>query len=213
MARRTPLPPPPPPAELRSWPDRETLLADRARAMAELTKRQLGRRRLTFFLLFLVLAHLGWGLVGGALIGIFDDELSDPLTMISVTVMAALGTAVLIPTVWGVAHGLRSDVLCRERLAQWAGLDRDAARDRAVREPWLGILWAVLSFALCAFGLWVSFAVPNMVVGPTRGGYGTVAYFMGAALVLWVHGLIGLTKAYAHYRLAVRLGGLGVSGK
>ncbi|WP_406862581.1 hypothetical protein ABZO31_20010 [Streptomyces sp. HUAS MG47] len=206
MARRTPLPPPPPPAELRTWPARDAMLADRAFAMGELTKRQLGGRRLVFFLLFLAACQLGWGLVGAALIGIFDDGLFDPVTMIFVTVMAALGVGALIPSLWGVVHGVRSDTTCRARLAQWAGLDRDAARDRAIRRPGLGILWAVLSFALCALGLWTSFAVPNMFVGPTRGGYGTVAYFMGAALLLWVHGLIGLTKAYAHYRLAVRLG-------
>ncbi|MFG2330497.1 hypothetical protein ACGFMM_12790 [Streptomyces sp. NPDC048604] len=206
MARRTPLPPPPPPAGLRTWPGRDALLADRAHAMAELTKRQLGVRRLVFFLLFLAACQLGWGLVGAALIGIFDEEMVDPLTMIFVGVFAVLGVCALIPSLFGVVHGLRADITCRERLAQWAGLDRDATHDRAIRAPGFGIGWAVLSFALCALGLWVAFAVPNMFVGPTRGGYGTVAYFMGTALLLWAHGLIGLTKAYAHYRLAIRLG-------
>ncbi|MEU8524164.1 MULTISPECIES: hypothetical protein [Streptomyces] len=206
MARRTPLPPPPPPAEIRAWPDRSALLADRAYAMGELTKRQLGAGRLTFFLLVMALVQLGWGFVGAALIGIFDDGLFDPLTAIFAAFMAAIGGAVMVPSVWLVVRGVRNDIACRERLAQWTGLDHDPAHDAKVREPVRSVVWGLLSFALCALGLWVSFAVPNMFVGPTRGGYGTVAYFLGAALILWVHGLIGLTKAYHHYRLAIRLG-------
>ena len=207
MARRTPLPPPPPPAELRSWPDQEALLADRAYAMGQLTERQLGGRRLLFFLLLMLAVQLGWGFVGGGLIETFDQTaIFDPLAMVFTVVSAAVGVAVLIPSVWGVVRGVGSDRTCRERLAQWAALNRDPVRDARVREPVLSVVWALLSFALCALGLWVAFAVPNMFVGPTRGGYGTVAYFMGVALVLWVHGLFGLTKAYAHYRLAVRLG-------
>lgn len=205
MARRTPLPPSPPPAEIRSWPDREALLADRAHAMRELTSRQLGGRRLTFFLLMQVFVLIGWGFMGTALIQIFDEPVFDPIAMIIAVFTAACGVAVLIPSVWAVVRGVGSDRTCRERLVEWAALDRDPARDARLREPVLSVVWLLLSFALCALGLWVSFAVPNMFIGPTRGGYGTVAYFMGTALVLWVHGLIGLTKAYAHYRLAVRL--------
>ncbi|MEU9862639.1 hypothetical protein AB0D99_17380 [Streptomyces sp. NPDC047971] len=203
MPGRTPLPPPPPPAEIRSWPDREARLADRARAMAELTRRLIGGGRLMVFLVWLATLQLGWGMCGSALIVL--EESPDPISVLFASVFAALGLGALVPAVFFLARGVRRDRLARERLVLWAALDSDRATDARLREPVLSVVWLLLSIALGAVGLWVSFAAPAEMVGPGRGGYGTAAYLMGAALGLWIGGLIGTTKAIGHYRLAVRL--------
>ncbi|MFC8894708.1 hypothetical protein [Streptomyces cinereoruber] len=202
MSPRVPLPPPPPPAELRSWPDRDARTADRARALGELGRRLLGPGRLVAFLLVFGLLQLGWGLIGVLLV-----SLADPLDVFEVlfaVFSAALGTGAFVPGVWLTVRGLRRDRVVRERLVQWALLDRHGPTDARLRAPALSACWLVLSFVMCAAGLWVGFAVP---AGTTRdnGGYGLVAYGMGVALILWITGLTGLVKAVGHYRFAVRL--------
>ncbi|MFB7030017.1 MULTISPECIES: hypothetical protein [unclassified Streptomyces] len=202
MSMRAPLPPPPPPAEIRSWPDRDARIADRARALGELGRRLLGPGRLAMFLVAFGLLQLGWGLIGVLLV-----SLGDPLDVISVFIVlfaAGLGIGVLAPGVWLTVRGLRRDRILRERLVQWAALDRHGPTDARLRAPALSACWLVLSFVMCAAGLWAGFAVP---AGTTRdnGGYGLVAYGMGVALILWTTGLTGLLKAVGHYRFAVRL--------
>ncbi|MFF5633922.1 hypothetical protein [Streptomyces sp. NPDC012825] len=204
MSPRAPLPPPPPPppAELRSRPDRDALLADRARALGELGRRLLGPGRLAMFLVAFALLQLGRGLIG-VLLG----SLGDPLDVISVFIVlcaAALGIGVLAPGVWLTVRGLRRDRVARERLVRWAALDRHGPTDARLRAPALSACRLVLSFVMCAAGLWTGFAVP---AGATRdnGGHGLVAYGMGAALILWITDLTGLVKAVGHYRFAVRL--------
>ncbi|MFI8519052.1 hypothetical protein ACIGEZ_14665 [Streptomyces sp. NPDC085481] len=203
MSPRSPLPPPPPPTELRSWPDREALLADRALALDALGRRLLGVGRLALFLATFLLLQLGWGLVGVALTSI-GGPLLDPLTLLVDLVAAVLGVGVLVPAVWLTVRGVRRDRTVRERLAGWAALDRHAPTDSRLRAPVLSACWLLLSFAMCAVGLWIGFAAP---VNATRdnGGYGFVAYGMGVALILWVTGLTGLAKAAGHYRMALRL--------
>ncbi|WP_432085695.1 hypothetical protein [Streptomyces sp. bgisy095] len=202
MSMRTPLPPSPPPVEIRSWPDRDARIADRARALGELGRRLLGPGRLAMFLVAFGLLQLGWGLIGVLLV-----SLGDPLDVITVFIVlfaAGLGIGVLAPGVWLTVRGLRRDRILRERLVQWAVLDRHGPTDARLRAPALSACWLVLSFVMCAAGLWVGFAVP---AGTTRdnGGYGLVAYGMGVALILWITGLTGLLKAVGHYRFAVRL--------
>ncbi|MET7758571.1 hypothetical protein ABZT27_28270 [Streptomyces sp. NPDC005389] len=208
MSPRNPLPPPPPPAEIRSWPDRDARLADRARALDELGRRLLGGARLTMFLLWFFLLQLGWGLVGVLLIAIGQPVL-DPLMVMTGLVTSVLGIGVLVPAVWLTVRSLRLDRTVRARLAQWAALDRHGPTDARLRAPVLSACWLLLSFAMCGLGLWLGFAVP---AGVSRyDGYGLVAYGMGVAMILWVTGLTGLVKAVGHYRFAVRLTGRGPS--
>ncbi|MFC9386050.1 hypothetical protein [Streptomyces venezuelae] len=204
MSPRTPLPPPPPPAELQSWPDREARLADRALALDELGRRLLGGGRLAAFLLWFVLLQLGWGMIG-VLVTSVGQPVLDPLLLMTGLVTALLGVGVLVPAVWLTVRSHRRDRTVRERLAQWAALDRHGPTDARLRAPVLSVCWLLLSFAMCGFGLWMGFAVP---LGVSRDdGYGLVVYGMGVALILWITGLTGLSKAVGHYRLAVRLAG------
>ncbi|WP_234285759.1 hypothetical protein, partial [Streptomyces venezuelae] len=204
MSPRTPLPPPPPPAELQSWPDREARLADRALALDELGRRLLGGGRLAAFLLWFVLLQLGWGMIG-VLVTSVGQPVLDPLLLMTGLVTALLGVGVLVPAVWLTVRSHRRDRTVRERLAQWAALDRHGPTDARLRAPVLSVCWLLLSFAMCGFGLWMGFAVP---LGVSRDdGYGLVVYGMGVALILWITGLTGLSKAVGHYRLAVRLTG------
>ncbi|MGW8365468.1 hypothetical protein ACWGK1_33590 [Streptomyces wedmorensis] len=205
MSPRTPLPPPPPPAELQSWPDREARIADRALALDVLGRRLLGPGRLVMFLVWFALLELGWGMVGVLLTSI-GGPAPDPLAVVTGVFAAVLGIGVLVPAVWLTVRAARHDRTVRERLTQWAALDRHGPTDARLRAPALSACWLLLSFAMCGVGLWLGFAVP----AGTRwedGGYGLVAYGMGAALILWVNGLTGLTKAVGHYRFAVRLTG------
>ncbi|MFJ8658063.1 hypothetical protein [Streptomyces sp. NPDC093795] len=206
MSPRSPLPPPPPPVELRSWPDRDARLADRALALDELGRRLLGGGRLVLFLVWFFLLELGWSLIGVLLISL-GGSAPDPIMMLMGLVTAVLGIGVLVPAVWLTVRSLRRDRVVRERLVLWAALDRHGPTDARVRAPALSVCWLLLSFAMCGLGLWMGFAVP---AGVSRDdGYGLVVYGMGVALILWITGLTGLTKAVGHYRLAVRLTGGG----
>ncbi|WP_030318592.1 hypothetical protein [Streptomyces flavochromogenes] len=208
MSPRNPLPPPPPPAEIRSWPDRDARLADRARALDELGRRLLGGVRLAMFLTWFLLLQLGWGLIG-VLLTSMGQSVPDPLMLMTGLVTSVLGIGVLVPAVWLTIRSLRHDRTVRERLAQWAVLDRHGPTDARLRAPVLSACWLLLSFAMCGLGLWMGFAVPAGV--SRHDGYGLVAYGMGVAMILWVTGLTGLVKAVGHYRFAVRLTGRGSS--
>ncbi|MFD9035105.1 hypothetical protein ACFVZW_28815 [Streptomyces sp. NPDC059567] len=203
MSGRFPLPPPPPSVEIRSWPDREARLADRARAMGELNHRLIGGARLGVLLAWAATLQVGWGLCGAGIIGF--DEAIDPLSVMFAVPLVVLGLGALVPAVYFLARDVRRDRVARERLLHWAALDQDPVGDARLREPVLSAVWLVLSFLMCAAGLWLSFAAPAELVGPGLGGYGTVVYLMGAALGSWICGLIGVTRAVGHYRLAVRL--------
>ncbi|MFE5295946.1 hypothetical protein [Streptomyces sp. NPDC056632] len=200
------LPPPPPPAELQSWPDREARLADRALALDELGRRLLGAGRLTLFLVWLVLLEFGWGLIGIGMSAFGGGGLADLPTLLVGLFCAIAGIGALVPAVWLTVRSVLRDRLVRERLVQWAVLDAEPAADARLRAPVLSACWLLLSFALCATGLWISFAVAAHTTRD-NGGYPLVVYGMGAGLGLWITGLTGLAKAVAHYRLAIRLTG------
>ncbi|GHF88853.1 hypothetical protein ACFFSH_10435 [Streptomyces filamentosus] len=211
MSPRAPLPPPPPPAEIRSWPDREALLADRARALDALGRRLLGGGRFALFAGTVLLLQLGWGMVGVTLVGLGTGAILDPITFFVGLVVSVLGAGVMVPGLWLAVRGVRQDRLARERLAAWAALDRDRAADARLRRPVPSALWMVVSAVLCGLGLWLGFAVP--AGADPADGRGPVAYGMGVALIFWINGLIGLSKAVGHYRRAIRTAPAGRAGR
>ncbi|MEU5215592.1 hypothetical protein AB0G79_05245 [Streptomyces sp. NPDC020807] len=203
MSPRNPLPPPPPPAELQAWPDREARVADRALALDALGWRLLGAGRMAMFLVWCALLQLGWAFVGFLLI-VIGGPGPDGITLMIGVFSAVLGVGLLVPVVWLTARSHYRDRVARGLLAQWAALDRHGPTDERLRAPVRSACWFVVSFALCGTGLWLGFAVPAKARWED-GGYGLVAYGMGAALIFWTTGLTGLAKAFGHYRFAVRL--------
>ncbi|MFF1835257.1 hypothetical protein ACFVXE_13765 [Streptomyces sp. NPDC058231] len=201
MAHRA-LPPPPPPVELRSWPDRGALLADRAFVLGELVKMHVAPGRLGLLWLWGALCALGWSLVGTALITF--EESYDIFGAAVGVVLAALGVCCAVPPVAFVVVGLRRDRRIRRLLDAWGTLDRDPAGDARLRAPGIGLVWMLSSIALCAAGLYLCVAVP---AGAEAGEdtYGTIALGMGLGLIAWLLGLIGVTKAFAHRRWALRV--------
>lgn len=199
MPSRT-LPPPPPPVHLRTWPDRQTLLTDRGMALDDLRRRHLGVHRL----LLLWLCGFG-GVVGCALLTLplqfIDDK--DPSFFLLGPVLMVLGVAALAPSVIGVVLGIRHDRRLRELTDAWLALDSHPATDARLRSPGLSLFWLLSSLAVCALGLWASFAAAAYAE-PGRDTYADVALGMGAGLVLWLTGLIGAAKAARHYRWALR---------
>ncbi|MEU8541729.1 hypothetical protein AB0C52_17385 [Streptomyces sp. NPDC048717] len=171
--------------------------------MDELRRALLGGGRLALFLVWFLLLQLGWGLIAVGLSPLIEPAGSDVITSMIGVFCAALGIGLFVPVVWLTVRSLLRDRTVRERLEAWAALDRDAPADARLRAPGLSVCWLLLSFALCATGLWVAYAVP---LNTTRdsGGYPLVVYGMGAALILWVTGLTGLAKAFGYYRMAIR---------
>ncbi|MEE4488742.1 hypothetical protein [Streptomyces sp. BE230] len=201
MSPRSALPPPPPPVEIRSWPDRGALLADRAFILGALVKMHLGPGRLGLLWLWGALGALGWALIGTAFITF--EESYDVISAFIGAIMLAMGACCLVPAVILVVIGLRRDREIRRLLAQWGALDRDPAGDSAFRLPGVSLAWLLGSFALCAFGLYACFAVP---AGAVRGSdtYGLIALIMGLGFIGWLIGLIGIIKAFRHRRWILR---------
>ncbi|MFF8830567.1 hypothetical protein [Streptomyces sp. NPDC015131] len=202
MPSRDALPPPPPPVHLRTWPHREALLADRARALVELSRSVIGGRRLAYWLLTLAGLVVGVRMVTGS-VGWFQQP-QDPLTVVAAALLVCLGLAVLAPLVVAVVLGVRHDRTARDRARAWAALDPAPVRDPGLRAPGLSLAWLLLAFAQCAGGLWLSFAVPASA-RPGETTYAEVALAMGDGLVLWISGLIGAFTAVGHRRLVLAL--------
>ncbi|MCX4770430.1 MULTISPECIES: hypothetical protein [unclassified Streptomyces] len=202
MSRRSALPPPPPPVEIRAWPDRGALLADRALILGELVKMHLGPGRLGLLWLWGALGALGWSLVGAALVTL--EESYDVFSAFFGVVFLVLGVGCLVPAVILVVVGLRRDRVIRRLLAQWGELDRDPVGDRALRLPGTSLVWLLGSFLLCALGLYACVAVP---AGAVRGEdtYGLMALVMGLGFIGWLIGLTGVTKALLHRRWVLRV--------
>ncbi|WP_433546131.1 hypothetical protein ACQPZG_14010 [Streptomyces sp. CA-294286] len=198
---RLPLPPPPPPPYLRSWPGREAMLADRARAMEELGRRWLGAPAAVGFWLYAALLAVGWCCVGVALQtfegGVFPDVLIGGVFLL-------LGVGALVPAVVLLGLGVRRDRTVRERLRAWGELGPDPAVDARLRAPGRSLGWLLPSFVLAAAGLWTSLGYAA-TARPGAATYADAAYFIGMGFVMWVVGLLGTVKAVGHYRWAVRL--------
>ncbi|MGW2177344.1 hypothetical protein ACWCXX_04465 [Streptomyces sp. NPDC001732] len=202
MSPRVQLPPPPPPVEIRSWPDREALLADRAGVLGALVKAHVSPGRLGLLWLWGALCALGWLLVGSALVTF--EEAYDVISAGVGVILLVMGVCCMVPAVVLIVVGLRRDQRIRRLLYAWGGLDRDPARDAALRMPGAALAWLLTSFALCATGLYACFAVPaNTPAGELH--YGEVVLVMGAGMTGWIVGLIGLGKAFAHRRWVLRV--------
>ncbi|MEV8409551.1 hypothetical protein AB0R12_28285 [Streptomyces niveus] len=204
MSRRpSPLPPPPPPVHIRAWPDEGAMLAERATILDWLVRRGMGPTRLTQFLLLVVGVEFGWLMAGEALVVLVEVGV-DVITAGLGVVLVALGLGVM--TAAGIVLGLllRQDVAMYRLTRQWAALASDPAGDARLRLPGLSLCWLLISFVAGALGLWLSLETP---ASARRGEdtYMEVAYVMGAGVLLWIAGLIGVTKAVTHYRWAVRL--------
>ncbi|MCX5341467.1 hypothetical protein [Streptomyces atratus] len=201
MSRRAQLPPPPPPVEIRTWPDREALLADRAVVLGELVKMHVSPGRLVALWLWGALCAVGWSLVGSAIVT-FEQSYDIFSTVLGV-ILVGMGACCMVPAIILVVIGLRRDRHIRRLLAAWGELDRDPARDARLRMPGVSLVWLLMSFALCALGLYACIAVPATAEAG-RGAYGLVALAMGLGMTGWIVGLIGITKAFAHRRWVLR---------
>lgn len=202
MSGRIPLPPPPPPVELRSWPDREALLADRAKAMTELHRRSIDPKRLVLLWLTAAGFALGWVFFATLLRVVAEDP--DVFSVLFGAISGLLGVGCMIPTGLVVGLGIARDAEIRQRLWQWTALEWDPVRDTRFGSPVLSLVWFIPSFLLCASGLWLSFAVPADAK-PGQDTPADVALLMGLGFIMWLTGLIGAAKAVSHYRWAVRL--------
>jgi hypothetical protein len=201
MSRRNPLPPPVPPEEIRTWPDRDTLLRDRAVILGELVTMYIGPGRLGKLWMWAGTVAFGWSWVGAALVVL--DEAVDAVSVLIAVLCIAVGACLMIPAGVFVALGATRDEQVRRLLEDWGGLDRDPVGDPALRRPGPSLAWALLSYVLCAGGLFVCVVVP----ATARAGhetYGLVAWLMGLGIIAWVTGLLGLRRAYAHRRWVLR---------
>ncbi|MFP1627557.1 hypothetical protein ACLB9X_20860 [Streptomyces sp. 5K101] len=201
MPGRT-LPPPPPPLGTRAWPDRASLLANRAQAVAALPRTSMGGAVLVQLWLLAAGFAVGWVLVASALRAF--DEAIDPLSQMFGGVLLLLSAAFMVPTGLLIAFGLARDAKVRGLLRAWSALDRHPADDARFASPGLSLTWFLPSFLMCAGGLWTCFTGP---AGAEQGQDTVpgVVLLMGLGMILWLTGLIGASKAVAHYRWALRL--------
>lgn len=198
---RSPLPPPPLPPHIRTWPDRAAMLADRGRALEELRRRSLGVHRVLLLWLLALAAVIGWSLL---VLPVQQFEEKDPLGFVLGPIFAVLGLASLVPSVVAVVLAIRRDQRIRELIDAWLALDSHPPTDTRLRSPALSLFWMLSSLAVCASGLWASFATAARAE-PGRSAYGDVVLGMGIGMILWLTGLIGVVKAARHYRWALRV--------
>ncbi|MGC4926606.1 hypothetical protein [Streptomyces sp. DT117] len=202
MSSRPTLPPPPPPVEIRTWPDREAMLADRAFILGALVRMHLGPARLGVLVMWAGLAAFGWLLVGTALA--MFEQAQDVTNGLAGLVSLFLGVAALVPGIAFVCLYLVRDRKVRALLVEWGALDRDPERDRELRLPGMSLVWLLLSFTLAAVGLALCVICPA-TARPGDDTYATVALNMGLGMVAWLTGLIGVAKALAHRRWVLRV--------
>lgn len=195
------LPPPPPPAHLREWFDETVVRADRARHLAELSRRGLGAGRLALLWAVAAAFALGWAFVG---LAVTSFETGDALECLYGVVYAATALGVLVPAgIWSV-RGARRERREHELLCGWVEAGREPVADPALRAPVRSLLWLGASLALGACGLWVAFAAAAGVRPGGAATYGELVCFVGLGMILWVTGLLGVAKAATHHRWAAR---------
>ncbi|WP_046508810.1 hypothetical protein [Streptomyces odonnellii] len=191
----TRLPEPPPPLHLRTWPDHEALLADRAAALATLTVRRLGIGRLVLLWLLGAVGVVGWAAVGLAIQSFEQGGLGQVTGLVALFLAAFL----LIPA--GVALGfwLERGRTVRLLLEAWADLARDPAVDGRVRAHRRCVLWLLPSLALCLLGVWAtSSAWSSATTGPGSATVGETVYALGLGLTVLATGVLGAVQSYAH---------------
>ncbi|MFD4858206.1 hypothetical protein [Streptomyces atratus] len=202
MFSRAQLPPPPPPVEIRTWPDREALLTDRAVVLGELVKMHVSPGRLVALWLWGALCAVGWSLVGAALITF--EETYDIFSALLGVIVAVMGACCAVPAIVFVVIGLRRDQKIRRLLGAWGQLDRDPVRDVQLRMPGVSLVWLLMSFTLCALGLYACIAVPATAEA-AQDSFGLVVLVTGLGMTGWNIGLIGIIKAFAHRRWVLRV--------
>lgn len=179
------------------------MLTERAKILDWLVRRGMGPARLAQFLLLVAGVEFGWLLAGGGLQGLAEEGI-DPITLGFGVLLVAFGLGTM--TAAGIVLGLllRRDIAMYRLTRQWAALASDPTGDARLRLPGVSLCWLLISFVAGVVGLWLSLETP---ASARRGEdtYAEVAYVMGAGVLLWVGGLIGVTKAVTHYRWAVRL--------
>ncbi|MFF0446303.1 hypothetical protein ACFYT4_07780 [Streptomyces sp. NPDC004609] len=209
--------PPPPPSEPihprcpRSGkaprrPDRETLLADRRRALEELTRRSVGPARLLLLVLVVAGCELGWALLSTALISL--DDTVDGFTLIFAVVTCLLALLALAPSMAALVVGVRRDRAVRVLLRQWAAVAVDPAGDTRHQRPGTILCWLLVSLAFTAGGLWLTAHAPASADPARETGrttYSLLAYAVGTGLILCAAGVLGLVKAIVHHRWAAGL--------
>ncbi|MDI3405502.1 hypothetical protein [Streptomyces cavernicola] len=192
---RLPLPPPPPPPHLRTWPDRDALLSDRADALKILHRRSLGLFQLGRLWLLALLALCGWSGVAGAVqMGTSADGF--PIDVFIAVLVAAVGLAVIAPAVLVAVLWLRRQQRIGQLRDAWLLLDSDEAADNRLRSPALSLTWMLLSFAMCGLGILSSYSAAATAAG-------SAAMFqlflgMGGGMIIWVTGLLGIHRAFRH---------------
>ncbi|MBB5121585.1 hypothetical protein AF335_22705 [Streptomyces eurocidicus] len=195
------LPPPPPPAHIRTWPDRPALLADRARAIGGLVHAQLAPRRLLLLWLLTALTVLGWVF---AVLGLEAVADGGTVRYLHAAAFLALAGCAAVPSVLGIASGLRKDRRARERLRLWTSLDRDPYGDQVYRAAGLTWFWLLMSLLPAAVAAVVACAyVAEVFARPPGETAGTTyAYAVGFTAPLAAAGAQGVGKALAHRRWA-----------
>ncbi|MFI9720406.1 hypothetical protein ACIHFE_12210 [Streptomyces sp. NPDC052396] len=168
LLRRLPLPPPPPPEEIRAWPDRQSLLADRTRALREGTHVALSLRELlTVGFLALWLSLACYLCAKGALLCLDHQDWRQYVPWL------LLGALFLTGATGSVALTHRRDRQLRQLLALWQELDRDPASVRQWSQPGRALAWAAGAIGFGALAL--AFAT-----GPATDLAGAAAFLLAA---------------------------------
>ncbi|MFJ8214370.1 hypothetical protein [Streptomyces sp. NPDC096033] len=200
MSSRRDLPPPPPPAHLREWLDEAVVRADRARFLADLSRRSLGLGRLALLWVLTAVFAVGWTFLSMAVMTF--ESAAGPERLFG-AVFAVMGLAVLVPAGRHFVRGARQERRVHRLLCAWAVADRGPGADAGLRAPVRSLVWLVASLALGALGLWTAFTAAAGA-GPDTDSVGWIAYFMGLGLILWITALLGLAKAATHYSWSLR---------
>ncbi|MFD8144445.1 hypothetical protein [Streptomyces sp. NPDC059708] len=200
MPSRRDLPPPPPPAHLREWLDEGAVRADRARFLADLSRRTLGLGRLVLLWLTAAVFAIGWTFVSTA---VMTFESGTGTEYAFGVVFALMGLAVLVPAGRYFVRGARQERRVHRLLCAWAVEDRDPGADTGLRAPVRILVWLLASLALGALGLWTAFT-SAAGVRPGTDTVGQIGYFMGLGMILWITALLGLAKAATHYSWSLR---------
>lgn len=166
-------------------------------ALSGLVRAHIGPGRLGALWLWAACGALGWAVFGVALLVL--EEGHGALGTVTGAGLAVLGVCCLVPSAVFVALGVVRDRRARRLLDAWGELDRDRPADLPLRSPAGSAVWLLLSYGLCAVGLFVCVGVPAKAV-PGEDTYGEVALWMGLGFIAWLTGLIGLVTAFGHRR-------------
>ncbi|MEV5507752.1 hypothetical protein [Streptomyces orinoci] len=158
--KRLPLPPPPPPPEIRAWPDRQALLADRARALREGTRVALSLRELLMVAFLACWLTLAWYLCATGTRHYLDQQ-----GWRSYVPWLFLGVLFLTGAAGSAALTHRRDRQLRQLLTLWQDLDHDPASVRRWSCPLHTLAWAAGSAAFCALAAALATGSPTDLGG------------------------------------------------